>query len=101
MTVVMDGVSLEGQIPMDLEVSAHMEVVEGRNAIVEITKDFHKIMISKEEGRILQTRSLLTMVETGSFETAQEQMKLFRFSALSWICYTAAKANLLNEWKLS
>jgi len=90
----MDGVSLEGQSPMDLG------VVGGRNANVEFTKDFHKIMITKAEGRILHTRALFEMVATGSFKPMQEQMELFGFSTLEWMGYTAAKFNLLNECKL-
>jgi len=86
---------------MDPEVGAHMEVVEGRNANVEFTKEFYKIMITKVELRILQTRSFFRMVATGSFKPVQAQMKLFGFSTLTWMGYMVRFANLLKEWKLS
>ncbi|CAK9190848.1 unnamed protein product [Sphagnum jensenii] len=98
----MDGVSLEGQSPMDLEVGgAHMEVLEGRNANVEFTKEFYKIMTTKEELRILQTRSFFRMVATRSFKPVQAQLKLFGSSILTWMGYMVGVADLHKEWELS
>jgi hypothetical protein len=97
----MDGISLEGQSPMDLEAVAHMEVVEGRNANVEFRKEFHKIVITTLEARISLTRSFFRMVATGSFKPVQAQMKLFGFSTLTLMGYMVGVANFLKEWKLS